>query len=194
MENKEKKYNYVYKITNLINGKYYIGIHSTNNIRDNYRGSGKLLLKAYKKYGNENFNKEFLFFVKTKIELLKVEEELVNKEFVIRNDNYNLALGGGKYTDNLVMVKDINGNKLTVNVKDPRFLSGELICVHKGKVIVKDKNGKQIKVFKTDERILTGELEIVKRYNGKLCVKNKVGKILFVEKTDPRYLSGELVA
>lgn len=41
-----KKYNYLYKITNKINGKIYIGIHSTNKLNDKYMGSGGPLLKA----------------------------------------------------------------------------------------------------------------------------------------------------
>ena len=53
---------YIYKTTNLINGKIYIGQHRVNNdvIDKNYFGSGKLLLEAIKKYGKENFKCEII--------------------------------------------------------------------------------------------------------------------------------------
>ena len=86
--------NIIYKTTNIINNKFYIGIHSTNKIEDDYLGSGKLLKKAIKKYGVNNFKREILFNYKNRILADKKEKEIVNKEFIKNNLTYNLALGG----------------------------------------------------------------------------------------------------
>ena len=52
-------YHYFYKITNKIDGCFYYGVHSTKDLNDNYMGSGKKLRYMYKKYGIENFEKQF---------------------------------------------------------------------------------------------------------------------------------------
>ncbi|MCK9529466.1 MAG: GIY-YIG nuclease family protein [Gammaproteobacteria bacterium] len=78
---------YVYKITNQINGKFYIGAHSTKNLDDGYMGSGKRIRYAIEKYGIDNFNKEILRFYNTKVEMYLAEKELVKlvDNFGVRN-------------------------------------------------------------------------------------------------------------
>ena len=87
-------YHYLYKTTNNVNNKIYIGIHSTSNLDDGYLGSGVNLKRAFKEYGRENFTKEILEYFDDR-ELLDLrEQEIVNAEFVCREETYNLKTGG----------------------------------------------------------------------------------------------------
>lgn len=82
----------VYKVINLINGKFYIGVHQTLNPNDSYYGSGKLIKQAIKKYGKENFVKEILYLTENKLEAYEKEKQFT-VDFKNRN-SYNLKLGG----------------------------------------------------------------------------------------------------
>jgi hypothetical protein len=55
-----EKSHYVYCVTNLINGRKYIGSH-TGYVDDNYLGSGVIVTKAVSKYGSKNFVKQILW-------------------------------------------------------------------------------------------------------------------------------------
>lgn len=80
----------VYKITNLKNSKFYIGCHKTNNIDDDYVGSGRLIKLAIQKYGIKNFKKEILFVFKNENDMFSKEKNLI-KEL---KPEYNLHKGG----------------------------------------------------------------------------------------------------
>jgi group I intron endonuclease len=89
----------IYKTTNNINGKFYIGQDSNND--PEYLGSGVLLNKAIKKYGRDNFTKEILEICNTREELNEREKYWIT-ELNAKELGYNLAdggVGGNTYTE-----------------------------------------------------------------------------------------------
>lgn len=95
----------IYKTTNLINGKFYIGKHKTKNLNDGYMGSGKLLKRAISKYGIDNFHKEILHVCESEKQMNALEKILVVPDSEL---NYNLCSGGhggfGYINDNSIGV------------------------------------------------------------------------------------------
>lgn len=85
----------MYRTINLINEKYYIGVHSTYNLEDGYLGSGKRLKRAVEKYGKENFKCEILEFFESREEVLKREKEIVNENLLNDINCMNIQPGGG---------------------------------------------------------------------------------------------------
>ena len=81
-------YYLIYKITNKLNNKIYIGAHKTKNKEDDYFGSGLLLERAVDKHSQQNFVKEILFELPTKEEMWQKEAEIVNEAFISRDDTY----------------------------------------------------------------------------------------------------------
>ena len=84
----------IYKTTNLLNNRYYIGFHkfSINKPEDGYLGSGKLIRRAVEKYGKENFKREVLFVFDTKEEAEQKEAEIVNKEFTLLEERKSVFI------------------------------------------------------------------------------------------------------
>lgn len=85
----------VYKTTNTINGKIYVGIHKQKDEKfDGYYGSGLLLYTAIKKYGIENFMRETISICSTWNDARLLEKSIVTEEFCKRTSNYNISVGG----------------------------------------------------------------------------------------------------
>jgi hypothetical protein len=119
------KYNYFYRIENVLNKRFYYGVHGTNNLNDSYFGSGTRLKYAIKKHGKENFIKEDLIFFDTYDEALEYEAIIVNEVLVNDPNCYNLRVGGngggfnnGKGTEWYKENGSIHFSKLW---KDPEF-------------------------------------------------------------------------
>jgi hypothetical protein len=84
----------IYKTTNKIDGKTYIGKHQTNNLNDGYIGSGIHLVRAIKKFGRDNFTREILYTCASEDEMNLKEKELITEDFLKRKDVYNIGMGG----------------------------------------------------------------------------------------------------
>lgn len=89
----------IYRITNKINGKTYIGQHKYSDEKNpmgRYKGGGIMLHYAYKKYGEEKFSTEVLYKrIREKETADAMEIWMIAKE---RKENkngcYNIANGG----------------------------------------------------------------------------------------------------
>jgi group I intron endonuclease len=83
----------IYKTTNLLNGKIYVG--KAESMKLHYIGSGCILKRAIKKYGKNNFKKEIIESCNSREELEEREKFWI-KELDATNPEvgYNIAEGG----------------------------------------------------------------------------------------------------
>lgn len=120
----------VYQTVNKVNNKIYIGVHGTESTDfDGYIGNGISIYRpstymhpktpfqfAVKKYGVKNFVRTTLKEFDNEDDAYLLEAQLVNEDFLRREDVYNLALGGRINCDNLhnpmkkIYMYDLEGN------------------------------------------------------------------------------------
>lgn len=94
MPRKQKKYHYIYKTTCDVSGRYYVGMHSTNDLEDGYLGSGIRLRNSINYHGKDKHHLEILEFFDNREKLKVRESELVNEELLKDPMCMNLTIGG----------------------------------------------------------------------------------------------------
>ncbi len=134
---------YFYKVTNLINGKYYYGSGSKP-LGTYYTGSSVLLSKAIEKYGIENFKFEVLREFETRKEAFLFEDRFL-KFYRISEDanSYNLkdAGQGGDTIKNHPNKEDIVKKR---NGKVSESLKGHLVSEETRRKIGEKKRGTKL--------------------------------------------------
>lgn len=186
------KYNYFYKITNNLNGNFYYGIHSTNNLDDGYMGSGLKLKRAFKKYGIENFTKEIIKFFDTREELADYEADIVTEVLVNDSNCYNTSLGGEQLTVKgtfSVYNKEENIWERITN-EEYNLNPNKYIKQNINKVLVYDINDKDKKCFLIDKDIYYQNKDKYRTsfdsYKDHIYVilKNNLSKTIIINKND----------
>ena len=94
MPRKEKTIHYLYKTTCKVTGRYYIGMHSTSKLEDGYLGSGLVLRRSIRKYGEDNHNKEILEFFDSRELLVEAEKKAITPDMLLDRNCMNLVFGG----------------------------------------------------------------------------------------------------
>lgn len=139
-----KRYHFLYRTTNLVNDKYYYGVHSTYNLLDGYLGSGKRLKRAVEKYGAENFKIEILEFFESREEVLKREKEVVNETCLQDPLCMNLQTGGGggiSSKEHHKKLKEGASEWIRKKWKDPKYRN-KMIDVISKEMKLRHQNGK----------------------------------------------------
>jgi hypothetical protein len=92
----------------MVNNKEYVGFHAIKSLDDilyekskngsifydGYLGSGKLMKRALQKYGPMNMRQELILVTEDKKEAEDLEKEIVCREWVMSDENYNMSIGG----------------------------------------------------------------------------------------------------
>lgn len=166
--------NFIYITTNIVNGKQYIGSHSTDNMNDGYIGSGRCFLRSVKKYGRKNFKREILEECEPSLNLI-LEEKYIKDYNTLSPDGYNLSPTGGHGLRGKVSEKTIE------KIRKSNF--GQKRSNDTKKKIAESKKGQKNRFkdigFKEGFIEKYGELEGAKRYQKFLENQSKshIGKI-----------------
>jgi group I intron endonuclease len=194
----------IYKTTNLITGKFYIGKDKYNN--PNYLGSGVKLKDAIKKYGLQNFKKEIVEYCES-YDYMNEREKFWIEYYQSINPTvgYNISTGGDggdnftnhlnkeEYRNKLSRASSITNKKLeqkrkidTINLWQNELYKSKVISGIKKRYEdpeYKEKLKQSIKAAQNKPEVRKKKSEVQKgsknsRWLGKIVVTNSDGVII----------------
>jgi hypothetical protein len=178
----------VYRITNLVNKKIYVGVHQTNNPNDTYFGSGREIKNDIKQFGKDKFIKEILFYANSSEEMYEYESKVVTKEFVESSDTYNIMVGGVGWKDfNSEYRKEISSKAGSWYNKEKRLKILESIPMSKRIEIGTNLGNKYGGQNKLDNIFIKERLKLIENVDlSKFGWVKKVSEILNISHTQVR--------
>lgn len=133
----EYAFHYVYMILRT-DGKYYVGVHSTNNINDKYMGSGSYILKSIKKHGKAVHSREIVQMCTSRVNAFDVEREILTDKVLADPLCMNLGSGGEGGAHRVYGVTEETRKKMSTHsktvVRTPEWCA-KIGKAHKGKVV-----------------------------------------------------------
>lgn len=137
---------YLYKITNLLNNKNYIGVTNRNpeeRFAEHKRPSSKSFIsKAIQSDGVENFSFEVLLANIENKDISNLECEYIKKYNSLLPNGYNADLGGIKYHKHSNYIKQIISKKGKGN-KNSKYIADILMYDKKGKLLNKFQSARE---------------------------------------------------
>lgn len=154
-------YGYIYRTTNLINNKKYIGQHKSSMFDNNYYGSGIYLKKALDKYGKDNFKIEILEECDSN-DILNIREIYWIDYFNAVEDKnyYNISKGGNVTNSGKILSEDTKYKISVVNKGNKYFLGKHHSSETRQKL---SKSHKDIKPWNKDLRNVYKHTDEAKR-------------------------------
>ena len=185
----------IYKTVNLIDGKIYIGKHKAKNPNGDYLGSGFMIKRAINKYGKVNFEKTVLYIFNNEEEMNLKEIEIVNEDFILQKNTYNIALGGQggnllieyKHSDETKdkIRRSMLGSKKNLSNEQRKIMAEKTVLLHTGskrslktKEKMKISQTNKIKSDITKRKISESVKNILPTYICNVCNKEGKGNLM----------------
>lgn len=116
----KEKFGYIYKITHIPTGRYYIGQHRSSKFDQGYWGSGVVIRKLLNRHNKTEFFREVLAWAETREELNFLESKYVDKKSLFDKKCLNQKTGGNMFVmSNSAKIKlsaSLKGNKNATHI------------------------------------------------------------------------------